>query len=416
MSQSSESVSKRQPTNPQRDGVFACWMLVLATTFSTATVLRFPGIPLGPGEVLLVVWLSLVLMRRATRGSSLLSGTARPFVAFWAAALSLLMLGYAIAVMFYGYYAVGALHDTVAYGLMAVFSITLASELTKGSGETSLRRYYSFVSALLIGLLLLGLAMGQGSKPFWYGSRFHGWANDPNQLAFQVVAAPFVLLHFASKESGIKRIGLFLLAGASVLVGLATESDSLVVAWPFATLVGVVHMYGVQGWSKGHTYWGGLLRLVILPVTVGGVLLVVGGALIDALWSGAREVYASGGQGASRITLWMHGLGALAKSPFAGLGPGAHSGVWGPLGGAESHSSYIQWATNTGLLGLAGLLTLLALILKRCWATRSVWLLMAVSAYGALFLFHSALRHPSMWLTLVCIVAITDPRSEAHRV
>src|SRR5690606_96610 len=98
-------------------------VLVTGLLLSTTSQLRVDGIPLGPGEALLLLWLAIMATREMARLGPPLTHALTRLLIFWsvfAAALCLgAMTGYAIGDIhdprwFY--------HDIAAYGLAALIS------------------------------------------------------------------------------------------------------------------------------------------------------------------------------------------------------------------------------------------------------------------------------------------------------
>lgn len=386
-------------------------LLVAGVVLSTATKLRLSAFPVGPGEALLVLWLLIVVVRRLSRRLPPISHGSRWMVVYWIVCLVAMAAGLLVAEVVYSYRAPVMVHDVAAYALVALFSVMLSSELEAGSALRLLRKYYVVVVVVLGALLLVALRGGPMVDQMWYSTRFSGWAKDPNQVAFQVAAAPFVLLHFATQEAGTRRWWLLALAILAVVIGVYSGSDSLLAAWPAAAVIGLVALYAQRFRRRGGTYWSGVIKSVLLPATLVGVAVIAGPAIYNMLSSEASTVFNSMDQGAVRVALWTHGLEAFMMSPLVGLGPGAHSGVFAALSGGEAHNSYIQWAANAGAVGLVSLVVLIGGLFRRTWARESHWLVMVVAGYAVLMLFHTALRHPSLWLTLAILHSVTlNPR------
>lgn len=391
-------------------------LLVFAVVLSTATKLRLPSVPVGPGEVLLVVWLTVAAARRLRGRRPLVTQGSRWFRLYWAVCLVAMAAGLLVAELLYEYQASGMAHDVAAYALVALFSVVLSSELQAESAKRLLRRYYSVVTLTLGLLLLLAVLGGPLADHLWYSTRFSGWARDPNQVAFQVAAAPFVLLHYAAERPGWHRWWLVVLAILAVVIGIYSGSDSLLAAWPLAAIVGGAALYARRFLTRSGTYWSGVARMILMPVGLTAALVLAGPTMYEAITAGAGAVFGSMNQGAVRVALWGHGIEAFMLSPLVGLGPGAHSGVFAALSAGEAHNSYIQWATNTGVVGLCAFVGLMTGLLRRTWTRGSHWFVMALVSYVVLMSFHTALRHPSLWFSLVILYVITQRAEKVKNV
>ena len=91
--------------------LYLAWICVAAVV-TTATQLRVPGTPVGPGELLAVAWLAVAAARVALGGTMRATETTRVVLGFWALALPLLGSG-AVIVSRRGYYHPAAGHDSL---------------------------------------------------------------------------------------------------------------------------------------------------------------------------------------------------------------------------------------------------------------------------------------------------------------
>lgn len=105
-----------------------------------------------------------------------------------------------------------------------------------------------------------------------------------------------------------------------------------------------------------------------------------------------------------RLAIWKNTLAAWTLSPVIGLGPGAYSGLTGPLQGMEAHNLMLQMLVNAGVLGIIAALLLLGWLLRRLWLSPEGALWIAVVA-GILVqgLGQYMMRHPLFW----AVVALT---------
>jgi O-antigen ligase len=212
------------------------------------------------------------------------------------------------------------------------------------------------------------------------------------------------------------------LAGITV-VGIATLSDALVLAW--AATIGLLAL----GW------WIGLVRTrrglgrkafasFGVPLLLLAAVVTAGPSIAEFLDERAVSGYSEGGQGSDRLARWRFGMEAIEASPIVGLGPGSFSGPVAPFRGEEAHNSVIDWGMSTGLVGALAYLALLALIVRRCVAARDVLGLAGIVALFVFTTFHYAFRQPAFWMQLVLLaaphgrslVARPRPRARLHPV
>lgn len=99
-----------------------------------------------------------------------------------------------------------------------------------------------------------------------------------------------------------------------------------------------------------------------------------------------------------RFCLWRHALDAVDQKPLTGWGPGPHSGITGPLMQEEAHNTWLDWATQSGLIGLIALTAYMLWIFIRLLASGRYELLALFVALISFSMFHHTLRQPLFWL------------------
>ena len=273
-------------------------------------------------------------------------------------------------------------------------------------------------------------AMGADPVNWWIDTadRAIGTIGNANELAAYAVVATGVAGAFATRLRG--RRGLLagaLSAAAGMFMVLEAQSRSGIGA-----MVAVAVALPVAG------LWLRLSRRMI--VTQQGVLL--GGLLAGAVLSwlaggleGSAGRVQSGIEGAdpggnTRLALWTGTLDTIRDRPLVGWGPDS---LWltfprhrrEDLGGAyetydlvaqSAHNWLLDTAANTGLLGLAALVSLLlAATLPAIRASRraaederltAAWLWSAIAAYGAITLLNPlSLSAHSTFIVLLGILA-----------
>src|ERR1019366_2211695 len=158
-------------------------ILALGLLFTTASQLRVPGIPVGPGELGLVVWIAATSAKTLASGAPSLTRAVSALLVFWGVFALALSLGMLTAM------ATGevfepelVLHDTVAYTLIAVLSCVCASAPARLRRVAWLLVISSAVSLSLQYVNAIGLFRIPGIDP-WFWERLRGWSDNPNQLA-----------------------------------------------------------------------------------------------------------------------------------------------------------------------------------------------------------------------------------------
>ena len=104
-------------------------LLAAGIAMSSAAQLRLPGLPLGPGEFCLALWLVLSLTRALAGAGLAFTGALRQWLAFWIALALSLSVGAVLGLFIDDMPDVGGmLHDTTALCLMAAITILASAE------------------------------------------------------------------------------------------------------------------------------------------------------------------------------------------------------------------------------------------------------------------------------------------------
>ena len=401
-----------------RPAVILEGLLVAGLLLTSAIKLRLPALPLGPGELLLIIWLALASCRCWSRrnwpGGE---GQVVPFALFWLTALSATGLGAFVAqiVGIGGEEPAG--RDFVALTLDAAFSLVLAGELRRSDPRRLAVRYARWAMLFFGGLLLVAVVRRRlGPFDLWYELvRFTALATNPNQIALFLAPAPFFLLEDrADRPLGSRRPPVLLAVSVIVLVGVATGSDALALSW-------IAGGGAVAGWlwlrAMLHVherpttpFLGGLLPPLIFVVS----LVLWGELLYDKAEQALSSTINEGGQASDRFSLWINGVRAFSYSPVVGWGPGAHSGVNAPFSGMECHNTFVDWLTVSGTLGELALVGLLLWVLAKAVRARTVALSTGVVVLMSFSSFHYVLRQPVFWFYLVVASSWAASDRPAH--
>jgi hypothetical protein len=386
--------------------------LGVGVALTTATRLRIPGMPVGPGEILLLTWLLATIDSLLGRNRLRFAGTGRIFVLFWSTGFALMLAGwlYALAQQVW---APGASHDFVAYSFVAVFTLVLtlndrAAELVRQAGPVLL----GFVVTTNFLMLVVSISLGLTNV---YG-RFLGLSVNPNQVALAVVSAPFLIFWLLRRSTSTSsRLWYRFLLFGSIAVGIASLSDGLFVAWA-AGMCLLLAIGWIREFRRGRAPFArAVLLYVLAPTALIGLILILGPLVFSRLQElGDALYYGQGNQGSVRVTLVLSGLRAISRSPLFGWGPGAHSTIRGEVvHESEAHNGLIDWSTATGVPGMLLFLWLHGWV---AWRLREHLLLLA--GFVALFvlgLTHHDLRHPIYWFYILFALASAAPSGRVHR-
>lgn len=394
----------------------------IAIVATTATQLRAPGVPIGPGELMLLVWVLFHIAKiLLVDGRVNLNPATRILICFWLPSTVLLVLG-AIAAIALDVTSQSAVHDALAF----VFSFLVLLVFSFSHGRPYDVRYaLGATSVVTVVILSVMYVLAQrvpsiGPISFWYGARFRGWAYNPNQLSLLLSVMPFVLVDLIrlSPRRIVRFLGLFG-AGVVCYLGVATGSDALIVAWVLSlVMLAFLYIIGRLSFRANLTI---RVKRRFLPVLMVIIVLIIA---LSAFWSqilanlmqAATRMYEQGGQGETRLGLWTRAFYQLVtQSPFVGFGPGAHAPRESGIGAMEAHNTIVDWGGSTGLLGILLYIALIVWSGSAAWRSkRYLWLAAMVSLF-AYSLFHYVMRQPVFWFFLVSNAVLSNVSSHCSR-
>ena len=419
-------------------------LLSLALALTTATQLRLSGMVIGPGELLLFAWLAIAAITLVkSRVSPFNTATGLVFSAFWGVSATTMMIGALLGMALDSWSLAGALHDALAYGLSLALCVGVVMYPYSTHDLRRLTMYLTLAFILPITVLWLYAQVheGLGEMGLWYGLRFTGWAENPNQTALLLLMAPFLALHHieadAAGMSHDRLLAWLFLLSAALAVGWSTDSGALRLAWTVCLgLLAAGISWQVLARKPGAIR---LLLAMLLGLLLAGMLLRAtdntpvrtiqaervqrASAADDARGTiripglrgletlSMQQVYYEGNELAIRMALIGNGIKAIWSSPLVGYGPGGFSGLERPFQGSEAHNALLDWGTNTGLVGMTALVALVAWLARRLWLAGHFSLLAGLGALAIFAQFHHVLRHPLVWayLALVGCFACATP-------
>lgn len=389
-----------------RGAKLATAWFALGVALTTASQLRIPGLPLGPGEMVLASWVAPAAALALWRGKVSASPMGLVVVLFWLLAFTTLLLGGLVGVdrqqpqHFY--------HDLLAFTFVAS---TLAVFVTQPGLEERIRFAIPLVAlASTLPVLLLLLA----GFPVWEGPRLQGWAVNANQLALAFAPIPFAAFHQFGESGWRVRLAHTVALLCALVMGVFTLSDALLVAWLIALVTGAALVWLRTAASPG-TLLPKAAAYFLVPALAVLAVALRGREVYDKVAGGVSDVYTYGGQGSVRITLWRNGLEAMASSPLVGNGPGPQSGLFGPFTGSEAHNTLIDWGASTGLVGLALYVGIMFWTARRAWRAGNLSMLLLLVAIFAFSLFHYVLRQPIFWFYLTAVGALSRAPADGAR-
>ncbi|MCF6100417.1 O-antigen ligase family protein [Mesorhizobium muleiense] len=416
-------------------------LLTSGLLLSAMTQLRWNG-PIGPGDLLLFLWLMIMMTREVARLGPPLTPAFVRLLTFWSIIAVSLCLGAMMG------YALGDLHDPKwfnhdigAYMLVGLVSCFSVVRLQRDGGMQRLAwQFVSLGTALLAIQAALGwLNPGIAGFELWEWDRLRGLTQNSNQLAFSSAIVGLLSLHLADTAVRLlPKVGAILCLVVAVVVGGLTESNAFLLAVIVAGLCYVALKF--RTWMLAEQYplrfrsaaaWSLalILPLVLVAAVPFGASLAKHAQVIavEATRGGAAAEEAAG----LRLVVWhdalQRGLGAM----MMGLGPGPHLEIPDvivqerrlPNGGPkevvhpeaklapnfEAHNIVLDLFLQGGLLALVGCIWFVAGAISAAWNARQDTIIAMICGIGAYGLFHFILRQPVLWFALVfCIVATAD--------
>ena len=426
-----------------RHRVVTSWdaLVAFAMLLALETQLRTGDGPLGPGELLLLLWLapvSAVALLRIPRH------VPRPFwevVRFWSVLAAALCMGSMMTILRDVNVDLSlVIHDIAAYALL-VF-LTCALTIFPDAAD---RLYRILWMIVLFGstLLLLQLANSAGWFTLpridpWYWDRMRGWSDNPNQFALLCLLLGFLAVALAEKASGVTGKTL-----ASVCAGVAFGTGLLAKSNAYSAVI-IAGMAVFLLAKLGRAFFlaersSAPLASIAVAIAAGlgwavCVTAPVTGLRADALKQ--TTTMARGGEGdaedaALRVQLWTQAIKVGAQSWALGLGPGPHLEIppsilagrrdanvpinlQHPKAGLapnfEAHNTVLELFVQGGLVAVAAFISTIGLGAYRSWkaeADGKVALIFAMMVFGS---FHVVFRHPLVWF-VICLALVERPRA-----
>lgn len=440
-------------TQSAKAQTISSWLLSMGLVFSVATQLRLPGMPVGLGEILLLLWLLATSVARRNSHSPAVVGV----LSLTVAGAILLGAGYFFTAYPEGQQRPPVLHDTQAYIFCAVLAINYARlEYRDEISLPSVLLWAFLVSSLMALVLGVVLRNWSGIDVMYQQTRWRHLSNNPNQFALLALPLPFLALHLILRPFEKQKLLMPMLLGLLALgLGWNSQSDALALAWVGGGAVAVLALQGARSErleppQNRPKYTRSAAALLVLLMVVGsawqfrdvavGVLTGAGtgvGARIGTATGTGTARGAATGTGTCnmglvrdlpeaqqnqiriRLCLWRNSLAAIQYAPLSGLGPGPHSGFTKPFDGEEAHNTLLDWGTQAGLAGIAVLVAYFGWLLWQVASRRHYELAAMLLALYSFAMFHYVLRQPLFWmvplLALQLALRLSTGDSDAKR-
>lgn len=383
---------------------------------TTATQLRLAGIPFGVGESLLLGVVAWSFLNMALYGRSRLSGGAFAMLQTWICLICSLAAGWLVGLLAGRWNVLSGPRDAVAY----LFSfLVIMSFITLPNLE---KRIFLAIKAMIVvasvGLgFLLAISVISSQTSFsvitpWTGIRFVGWAMNPNQIAFLIGSIPFIAYFFlqqANRRS--ERLAATMILAISVVIGVATLSDALLVGW-LVSISGMVLIW-VLGTERPALFsFKVLIKISLLSLLIIGVAIIFLSIIQSSV---SNMMVEEQGQAHTRFVLWRNGISSFLDSPLVGFGPGSYSWATDPRDLTEAHNTFIDLAASAGILGLAPVLVLIGVAMYRSFRVRDAGLFGCMLYVCVFCSFHFLLRHPIFWFLILFVLLMSRRGKENNR-
>lgn len=394
-------------------------LLALGLVISAATQLRFGGLPLGPGELVLLVWLCLAGLRQLVSRPLVLTPALGRVLAVWFVIVVSLCAGMTMGLVvepFQNYD--GMFRDTFAYAFVFAFSATMAVTMTDAAD----RRLVNW-RIVVIGSLSLSLqiAAGLGKVPLpgvdpWYWDRLRGWAENPNQLGFFALFIALMGLHLADQAT--TRLEILKALGAIVpafVAGLMSRSDSFIIGLIASggLLVTLKSAAWLRDKEMAPSLRGAAVALALLALPLAIIMSVpFASAALSRIERVSNQVYDDNDQGDTRLHLWAEAIDKGVQSALVGFGPGPHltskSFKRPPPDKFEVHNTLLDLLTQGGIVAMAGFLWISGTALLAAMRAGHPALAGLVVGLLVFSMFHYVLRQPIFWFGIVfCLLGAT---------
>jgi O-Antigen ligase len=406
--------------------------LAFGMVLSLTPQLRWGAAGVGPGELLVSLWLLpglivLIVGFRAEAPRALWE-----LIGFWAIFTAAQSLG-AIQTIWSEFLDDWSLvfHDIIAYLLLFV----LMSVLFALPGAARRVHRVQWITALF-GTFLFVLQAANAWGVFtlsnidpWYWDRLRGWSDNPNQFALLALLVGFLSLELAEKSVGIgPKLLAAVCAAISLGIGWLGQSNAYsgVVILTFG-LFGLLKVARVTMRSERQGFPATALGTAALAslMFVSFLFAPAIASLVDerggALSLIARKGEDQDSEAKLRLYLWKEAIERGVDSWTLGYGPGPHLDIpqslteshrtagepinlthpkTGLAPNYESHNTLLELFVQGGFLAVGAFVWIGATAVWRSWKAGMdglIALLFAAAAFGS---FHVVFRHPIVWFTI----------------
>lgn len=416
-------------------------LLALGLLLTTATQLRPGGSPIGPGEICLVVWIMSMVGSELARSGLSLTPALSHLLIFWALFVVAESLGTLAGL------AIGDrhdpslfLHDIFAYPLVAAFSCL--SVVEPGAGLRLRRVAWLMVTLGAVFLIPQLVAALTGiDLPLiepWFGDRFRGWSNNPNQLAFLCAVLVLTAVHLADTTSRAAGwVTAIVCAIPAFWIGRLTKTDTFV--FSLVVACGIFFGVKVRVWLVSAELRltprsaVALITIVAVPLMLASAAPFMVSAIADPQGL-AIGLTKNGGKEASReadlrLELWREAISRGLESRMLGLGPGPHLPIPASIVAArqtepdldtgdhptvndtpnfEAHNTPLDLFTQGGLIAIFAFAWILVTAFVIVCRARLAGLAALLCGLAIFSLTNMIVRPPIFWFGIALCLVVSD--------
>jgi O-Antigen ligase len=418
--------------------------LALGLLLSTASQLRLEALPIGPGEVCMVIWIVLMLGQRAIWTGTPLTPAFSLILIFWslfAVSQSLgTLTGYVIGDRHDPSWFV---HDVFAYVLLALVSCLSVVEpraLPRLQRVVWLLVLFGSIS-LAFQLAIVFELLDVAAIDPWYWDRFRGWSANPNQLALFCASLALLALYLADASTRVfERIVAIICLILSIWIGRLSKSDTFNIVLIGAGLIFVALKFRVWLSARGlrltlHSSVAWVFVLALPAMLASAAPLSY--AIVAGTASVAKEISKDNGKGTEdeaqlRVQVWGEAIDRGLESGMLGLGPGPHlvippafviarmsetdTVIKHPQANSypnfEAHNTLLDLFTQGGLIAVLSVVWISTAALSKTLQVRLEALTTLMIGMVIFSISHLIIRQPLFWFAVaLCLVT----GSQSHR-
>ena len=250
---------------------------------------------------------------------------------------------------------------------LAFFPVVLA--VACDYGRFPIRKLQN--SLVLVAVIYGVVGIGSSLFHFSLNNRNFGWriagiVSNPNPFGFLMIAATLIAIQQLIRAVTKREAFLFMLVVVLLMVaGALSGSRSALLGG----VLGLVLLLGLQRKSIISRFCG---KKKIWIIGVGSTLLLIPLLLWQLPHMDQLQGRFIGASGNIRLQIWQYYLGLVSENPFLGVPLSAKNKlhylgkIYGP------HNMYLSVLVHSGLVGLAGLLTVLGWLVKRITCSNNI--------------------------------------------